>query len=69
MSEKLKANAPPSGFECTACGKSHLFGGYVAAHWNERLTHTCDCGAQHYVQSGDVRPVPKLASRKRKGTP
>lgn len=42
------------GFTCE-CGKFHEFGGYVAAHWNESLIHTCDaCEAKHSVRAGRV---------------
>lgn len=37
------------GFCCGSCSKEHFFGVYVAAHANEPLQHTCDCGAQHTV--------------------
>ena len=40
------------GFNCTQCKKWHDFGGYVAAHYEIMLTHTCDCGAKHWVQKG-----------------
>jgi transcription elongation factor Elf1 len=57
------------GFDCTSCGANHEFGPYVAAHWNEALTHTCACGAQHVVQSGRVTPVKKpRTKRKPKGS-
>lgn len=34
------------------CGKEHTFGAYVAAHWNESLIHTCDCGRKHELTAG-----------------
>lgn len=47
-----------SGFNCTTCGKEHKFNGYVAAHWNDVLTHTCDnCHAVHSVVRGQVTLV------------
>lgn len=40
------------GFTCE-CGKSHEFGAYVAAHYYEPLTHTCDgCGRIHNIRGG-----------------
>ena len=48
----------PEGFNCATCGKRHEFGMYVAAHWDELLTHTCDsCGAQHHVQRGVAEQI------------
>lgn len=35
------------GFNCKTCGKRHLFGGWVAAHAQITLVHTCECGAKH----------------------
>lgn len=43
-------------FECKTCGKSHIFGAYVAAHSKEELIHTCDaCGAKHSVRNYRVK--------------
>ncbi len=42
----------PKGYTCT-CGTEHAYPGYVYAHWNESLTHTCEtCQAQHEVIRG-----------------
>jgi hypothetical protein len=42
------------------CGELHDFGAYVAAHWRDRLTHTCpQCGAEHEVHAGRVTLVRK----------
>lgn len=39
------------------CGEVHRFGAYVAAHWNEALTHTCKpCGQKRTFHSGRVLP-------------
>lgn len=42
-------------FPC-ACGEQHeLTGAYLAAHWNELLTHECDkCGTVHELRGGRV---------------
>lgn len=44
-------------WNCSNCNKRHSFTAYVAAHWRERLLHTCDCGARHAVQLGRVFKV------------
>jgi hypothetical protein len=46
------------GFTCE-CGKAHKYSAYVAAHWRERLLHTCDCGAKHSIREGIVKLVKK----------
>lgn len=38
----------PRGFTCE-CGKFNEFGVYAAAHYNEELIHTCECGRKHIV--------------------
>lgn len=59
----------PDGFICE-CGKFHPFCGYVAAHWDLPLTHTCDeCGAMHDVLRGvaELRePSHRLPTKKLK---
>ena len=45
------------GFNCSRCGKWHKFGGYVAAHWDLSLTHTCECGQRHSLQSGVIEKL------------
>ena len=43
-------------WNCSQCEKPHTFSAYVAAHWRDELTHTCDnCGAQHSVCCGRVQ--------------
>lgn len=46
-------NNLPKGFTCK-CGRTHEFGGYVYAHWRERLVHSCTpgCGARHNIYMG-----------------
>jgi len=46
-------------FEC-ACGREHLLGVYVAAHYHEKLWHSCECGRKNLVQSGVVLTQNKL---------
>lgn len=45
-------NGSPCGFHCTACGRVARFDVYVQAHWDLRLTHTCECGQKHMVEQG-----------------
>jgi hypothetical protein len=62
-----KNNETPKGFTCE-CGESHAFGVYVFAHWDEALTHTCDCGRKHVIRSGLatlIKEAKNLRSRKR----
>jgi hypothetical protein len=42
----------PKGYACEACGTEHRFPAYVYAHWEVRITHSCDCGAKHSVLCG-----------------
>ena len=47
---------PGDSFSCE-CGKVHPLGVYVAAHWTEELTHTCDCGRKRTVCNGVVELI------------
>ena len=71
MKKKPMDNRTPkngAGFSCP-CGKFHLFGVYVAAHWNEHLTHTCDeCGRQHSVKNGKVTLIKQPAASEQRGS-
>ena len=49
----------PTGFTCQTCGKRHGFGVYVAAHWEDALIHTCECGAKHLLRRGRVTQTRK----------
>ena len=60
MSEKQKVKKSRTGgvqirlndsWRCE-CGRVHTLGVYVAAHWDERLTHACDCGRKHDIHGG-----------------
>lgn len=42
---------PSDTWKCE-CGNEHALGGYVAAHWTEKLIHTCDCGRKHSIRRG-----------------
>ena len=60
MSEKKTE----SGYTCD-CGKFHKFGGWVFAHWNIELTHTCDaCGATTVICEGEVLETAEAEPRK-----
>ena len=52
-------NDLPSGFNCATCDKRHAYPGYVFAHFQETLTHTCGCGAQHRIRKGKVTQIKK----------
>lgn len=55
-----------SGFNCTGCGKYHMFGSYVLAHSSVALVHTCDqCGRRHEVKNFVVTVVPERVKRRR----
>ena len=54
----------PTGYECATCGKRHNYPAYVYAHWNEPLTHECECGAKHSVCRGKASPVRKGKAKK-----
>lgn len=48
----MKRDTMPKGFKCE-CGTEHPFSAYVYAHWDIRLSHTCDeCGARHNILGG-----------------
>ena len=52
------------------CGARHvLTGAYLAAHWNEKLTHACEhCGAVHSLVGGHVTLVKKGRAREESAT-
>jgi transcription elongation factor Elf1 len=50
-------------FAC-ACGKVHVLGVYVFAHYNDALVHTCEkCGRKNIIKSG-VAQTPHAAPSK-----
>lgn len=54
------------GVTCS-CGHYEPFSVYVHAHWDERLTYTCDkCQAVYNVRAGRVTPVRKPPRKTRK---
>lgn len=54
---------PDDTWKCI-CGKVHELGVYVAAHWDIKLTHTCECGIERTLESGFLTFVGK----KKKGS-
>lgn len=40
------------GYDCSECGKFNRYPSYVYAHWDDRLTHECECGAKHDIIRG-----------------
>lgn len=53
----MKMEEFPRSFNCTKCGKNHHFTAYVIAHWDDKLVHTCDCGALHNIRRGIATPI------------
>lgn len=47
-----KPELTPKGYECEVCKKWNGYQAYVYAHWDEVLTHTCECGAKTDVLRG-----------------
>jgi hypothetical protein len=48
MTEEL-----PKGYKCL-CKEFNSFSSWVYAHWDERITHACDCGRQNVIRRGRV---------------
>ncbi len=44
------------GYTCK-CGKFIRFVGFVYAHWQAKLRHTCECGITVYVEQGVAMTV------------
>ena len=61
MSAKKPVDLPKS-YLCTQCHTEHQFPGYVYAHWDVDITHTCDCGARHNIRRGEAEFLPALKS-------
>lgn len=58
----------PKGFTCK-CGEEHVFGVWVAAHWDMELLHTCPkCGRQSKVCQGTVTPIRRINGHAAKGS-
>jgi hypothetical protein len=38
---------------------------YVYAKWDEKLFHTCNCGAKHSLLRGVAKPLPAEDPRKK----
>lgn len=43
----------PNNWNCE-CGKVNTFDAYVAAHWQDKLVHVCECGRKHQVWQGKI---------------
>ena len=53
MDEATKAiKSLPAGYACK-CGKFNKFPPYVYAHWDEELTHECECGKTYTILRGN----------------
>jgi hypothetical protein len=44
------------GYTCSRCKRQHKYPGYVYAHWDVSLTHTCECGLAHNIFRGHASP-------------
>jgi hypothetical protein len=42
-------------FQCPCGIVINLGGPWVAAHWDEKLKYTCECGQLFFIRSGIVR--------------
>lgn len=52
----------PSGYKCR-CRKFNTFSVWVFTHWNERITHQCECGRRNELVRGRVILVGEPASQ------
>ena len=51
---------PSEQWQCS-CGETYPLGMWVAAHWNERITHTCPkCGVKRWLCGGVLTTPGKL---------
>jgi hypothetical protein len=41
-------------FYTCKCGRQNEFGVWVAAHWNDQVVHSCDCGRKNSILRGRV---------------
>lgn len=51
------------GYQCK-CGMYHEFPGYVYAHWDDALTHTCSCGRGHLILKGITTEIKEVEDEK-----
>ncbi|VVB52807.1 Uncharacterised protein [uncultured archaeon] len=51
----MKKKTLPKSYKC-ACGKVHVHPAYLYAHWDEIITHTCDCGRKNDLLRGKKLP-------------
>lgn len=47
-----KMNYLPIGYTCATCGDFHKFSGYIYAHFDEEIVHTCLCGSRSTLCRG-----------------
>lgn len=55
----------PKGVTCK-CGVYKAFSDWVIAHWDERITYTCECGKQYTVIQGAYAPKARRVRMKGK---
>ena len=45
----------PKGFNCGECSTFHRFSAWVYAHWDIRITASCQlCGSVNHIEAGEV---------------
>ncbi len=63
MSDSVALSTDTKTFQCSGCGKEHVFVPFVKAHWDTMFTHTCDCGALHHVRQGIATRAEQVVAR------
>lgn len=56
----MSADKLTKGYTCK-CGKFNLFSLWVFAHWDELITHKCECGRTAHIRRGFARKFTKPA--------
>lgn len=54
---------PGDAFTCISCGKITPLDAYVAAHWFDKITHTCECGQRVNMRNGILKPLKTKAKK------
>lgn len=51
-------NKRSSGYTCK-CGRENPFTAYVFAHWDQEVTHVCECGLRWAIYAGEAELLKK----------
>lgn len=54
LHDTVKDDFKTKGFHCPRCGREGALNAYAVAHFRDRLTYTCDCGAKLNLLGGTV---------------